>query len=93
MISKSIIGKLLIDIGTRILHDECELDEDECNEVFLALGHKKMDIEQVCHHYGISRATLDRKIKNGEFPAPHKELGGKKYFWYDEIETKIHSAN
>ena len=81
-----------MDLGNKILQDKCELDDLECGELFLALGHRKMDIEQVCHHYDISRATLDRKIKSGEFPEPHKEAGGKKYFWFDEIETKINQS-
>lgn len=68
---------------------KCSLDDEEITGITKAILHRKLNIEQVCNEYGFSRATLNRKIKDGLIPKPHKDPGGKEYFWQDEIETKL----
>ncbi|ALV90965.1 MULTISPECIES: helix-turn-helix transcriptional regulator [Pantoea] len=49
--------------------------------VSLIRYHGKRD---VCHHLRISRSTLDRWIRNGDFPAPLK-VGKKVVGWPPEL--------
>lgn len=86
VLSRKLVGKLLIDAGNRIINGTCGLDDDEILALSSTLLHRKLNIEQTCQTYGFSRATLFRKIERGEFPKPHKDSGGKEYFWQDEIE-------
>lgn len=86
LLSRKLVGNLLIKIGEKIKNGECGLDDDEIKELSTMILHRKLNLEQVCNEYGFSRATLYRKIQSGEFPKPHKDAGGKEYFWQDEIE-------
>lgn len=89
VLSRKLIGRLVKEAGEKIISGECGLDDEEIIELSKMILHRKLNIEQVCNEYGFSRATLNRKINSGEFPEPHKDPGGKEYFWQDEIETKI----
>lgn len=89
ILSQKLLGKLVIEAGERIRDGKCGLDDEEILELSKTILHRKLNIEQTCQEYGFSRATLYRKIESGEFPEPHKDPGGKEYFWQDEIETKL----
>lgn len=89
ILSRKLIGKLIIESGEKIRDGKCGLDDEELLEIGKLVLHRKLNIEQTCSEYGMSRATLSRKVSSGEFPKPHKDPGGKEYFWQDEIETKI----
>lgn len=89
ILSRKLIGKLLIEVGNKIIDGSCGLDDEEILSISSTILHRKLNIEQTCQVYGFSRATLFRKIANKEFPKPHKDSGGKEYFWQDEIEMFI----
>lgn len=89
LLSRKLVGNLLINIGEKIKNGDCGLDDEEIKELSTMILHRKLNIEQVCNEYGFSRATLYRKIQSGEFPKPHKDPGGKEYFWQDEIEENF----
>lgn len=83
---KQILLSILRDTCARIERNECGLDDEEITEIARILCHHKLTEEQVCNRKHISRATLSRRILSGEYPPPHKEPGGKKYYYWDEIK-------
>lgn len=82
---KQTLLKILSETYDRVNNDECGLDDDELTSIATLLAHYKVNEEQVCHRKGISRATLTRRIQSGEYPPPHKEPGGKKFYFWDEV--------
>lgn len=86
---RNILGKIIVDLGNRITKGEFELEEEEMLELAQFFTHKKINLEETCRLCGFSRATLFRKIDSKELPKPHKDLGGKLYYWRDEIETLL----
>lgn len=88
-ITKKLILKILKDTYNRIENDTCGLDEEELLDLGNKLIHVKLNIEQTCKHLNCSRATLNRMIFNGRVPKPHKEPGGKEYWYQDELDNYI----
>ena len=50
---------------------------------------EKLNAEQVCNHYNISRATLTRWMSGDKIPKPHKDPGGKIYWFADELPSVV----
>lgn len=48
-----------------------------------------MYIEEICQHYGISRATHSRWVECGKLPPLRKDSGGKKYNYLHECEEAL----
>jgi predicted DNA-binding transcriptional regulator AlpA len=92
VIDNIVLGNLMIKIGNKLVAGEYALDKDELDSVFKLFTQKKLTVEQVCCKCNISRATLYRRIKSGKFPQPHKDHGGRKYFWLRELETILNSS-
>lgn len=88
-ITKKLILKILKDTYNKIENDTCGLDEDELLDLGNKLIHIKLNIEQTCKHLNCYRATLNRMIFDGRVPKPHKELGGKEYWYQDELDNYI----
>ena len=88
-ITKKLILKILKDTYNRIENDTCGLDEEELLDLSNKLIHVKLNIEQTCKHLNCSRATLNRMIFDGRVPKPHKEAGGKEYWYQDELDNYI----
>ena len=86
---KKMILKILKDTYNKIENDTCGLDEDEILNLANTLTHVKLNIEQTCKHLNCSRATLNRMIFDGRIPKPHKEAGGKEYWYQDELDNYI----
>lgn len=87
--STKLYAKILRDAADRIDKDACGLDNDELMEVATIFVHKKMNIEQTCQHFNISRATLNRWQQSGKLPEFRKDSGGKDYLWMDEAEEAV----
>lgn len=51
--------------------------------------HIKMTAEQTCSYLGVSRAILTRMVADGRVPHPHKDRGGDKYWYQDEVDESI----
>lgn len=88
-ITKKLILKILKDTYDKIENDTCGLDEEELIDLGNKLTHVKLNIEQTCKHINCSRATLNRMIFDGRVPKPYKELGGKEYWYQDELDNYI----
>lgn len=52
-----------------------------------------MYIEEICQHYGISRATHARWMECGKMPRLRKDSGGKKYNYLHECEETLRRWN
>ena len=85
--TKELLSKLLKIASDDIAANHCGLDDEELSEIAELIVHKKITLEQLCHDRKISRATLNRRIKDGVYPQPKKDPGGKKYYWKDEIDN------
>lgn len=83
------ISKLLRKIADAIENGNLVLDSDEIHAVVSSFSTRKMSIEQIAQHYGVSRATIYRWIKSGKLLRPHKEPGGKEYFWLNECDEHM----
>ena len=79
------IADFLRKAASDIEADKCGLDDDEILDVASALIHRKLTMEQVSHMKHYSTTTLKRRINSEAMPPPHKEPGGKKYMYQDEI--------
>ena len=86
---KKMILNILKDTYNKIENDTCGLDEDEILNLANTLTHVKLNIEQTCKYINCSRATLNRMIFDGRVPKPYKELGGKEYWYQDELDNYI----
>ena len=84
------IAKALRLIADNIENGKCGLVDEEMIAIGSLLTNRKMTIEQCAQHYGVSRATFYRWIKEGKMPRPHKEPGGKEYMWLNECEEYLH---
>lgn len=84
-----IAARLLRTAATTIESGEDELDDDEIREIILLFTHRKLNIEQICQRYGISRATLNRWQECGKLPQFRKDSGGKMFLWQDEADGAI----
>lgn len=88
-VSQKTIAKILRGVATMFEQDRCGLDDDELAEVVAMFTHRKMNIEQTCHYYGISRATLNRWQQSGKIPPFRKDCGGKDYLYQDECDESV----
>lgn len=88
-ITKKAIAKIFREAANKIENDTCGLDEDELQELANSLIHIKLNIEQTCKHLNCSRSTLNRMIASKRIPKPHKEPGGKEYWYRDELDSLI----
>ena len=79
------IAQIFRRVADKIDNGTCGMSLTELNNIASSLIHVEITLEEACHILNISRATLNRRIQSGELPQPHKDPGGKKYFWEDEI--------
>ena len=90
-VTKKFILKILKDTYNKIENDTCGLDEEELLSLANHLTHVKLNIEQTCRYINCSRATLNRMIIDRRVPKPYKDIGGKEYWYQDELENYIKS--
>lgn len=83
------IGKIFKEFGERIENGTCGTDPETLQQIASMMLHIKLNIEDVCKYINCSRATLNRMVADGRIPYPHKESGGKEYWYRDEIDDYI----
>lgn len=91
--NKKIVARMLKDTAEKIDNGSCGLDEEELIALCSMFLHRKINIEQTCQHFGVSRATLNRWQQCGKLPPFHKDCGGKDYLWLDEAEEYVEAWN
>ena len=89
MTNPHLIARMLRQVADKIDNGSCGLDDEEMLAIGQMMVHRKLNIEQVCQHFGISRATLNRWQQCGKLPPFRKDSGGKDFLWLDEAEEAV----
>lgn len=92
-ITNSIIAKVFRDFADKIENGTCEVDSENLIDIMNKMIHIKLTAEEACSYIGVSRATLTRMVADGRVPHPHKDRGGNKYWYQDEIDDYIAAYN
>lgn len=86
-ILKTTIVKYLQNTADSIDNNQCELSEEQMQEILKQIAHVPLSKEQACDYLHMSRSTFDSKIKNEELPRGRKRSGFKELVWYrDELD-------
>lgn len=85
-LTNKVIAIIFRQFADKIENNTCEVDSDTLVDIANKLIHIKMNAEQTCSFLGVSRATLTRMVCDGRVPHPHKDRGGDKYWYQDEVE-------
>lgn len=80
------IANIFRNVADKIEDGTCEADHDTLEEIAKVMIHIKMTAEQTCSYLNVSRATLSRMVIDGRVPRPHKDRGGNKYWYQDEVD-------
>lgn len=89
----SVLRSLLLRIVEDIDGGNCHMSERELQMVIDSLRKLTRDVRPVskyeaCRLLGVSRATFDRKVREGVIPQGHKTAGFKELAWdRGEIEA------
>lgn len=83
------IANIFRDFADKIESNTCDVDADTLTEIANKMIHIKMTAEQTCSYLRVSRATLTRMVADGRVPIPHKDRGGDKYWYRDEVDKHI----
>lgn len=83
------IASIFRDFANKIENGTCDVDVETLTDIANKMIHIKLTAEQTCEHLGVSRATLTRMVADGRVPRPHKERGGKEYWYQDEVDDSI----
>lgn len=86
---RNMVARMLQQTAEDIKEGRFSLDDDEILEISSFLTRRKLNIEQICQQFGISRATLNRWQQEGKLPRFRKDSGGKCYLWLDECRTAV----
>lgn len=89
-LKNKLIANTFREFADRIENGTCGADEETLMDIANQMIHIKLNAEQMCAFMGhISRATLTRMIFDERVPRPHKEPGGKEFWYRDEVEEHI----
>lgn len=83
------IVKMLRSAADQIEEGSCGMDDEELLAMSEFFMRRKINIEQICQRYGITRATLNRWQQKGKLPHFHKDSGGKDYLFSDEADECV----
>lgn len=87
---KDLLIKYLRNAADSIESNDCELTEDQIEEILRLIAHQPLSKEQACIKLNMSRSTFDSKVHSGELPKGKKRQGFKELVWYqDELEEII----
>uniref|UniRef100_A0AAU8MGF4 Helix-turn-helix domain n=1 Tax=Geladintestivirus 1 TaxID=3233133 RepID=A0AAU8MGF4_9CAUD len=92
-LQNEMIAEIFYKIGDKIKAGKCGLSIDELQDIASKFTHIKLYTEDVCKHINCSRSTLYRMIGNGKILKPHKDPGGKEYWYQDELDNYISRTN
>lgn len=80
------IANIFRKFADKIEDGTCEVDTDTLTDIANKMIHIKMTAEETCSYLNVSRATLTRMVADGRIPHPHKDRGGNKYWYQDEVD-------
>lgn len=87
------IANIFKDAAIKIENGTCNLDKDELELIAKSLVNIKLNIEQTCDYINCSRPSLYRLIETNKLPNPHKDKGGKKYWYQSELDEYLSNLN
>ena len=87
------IARIFRLFADRVEDGTCGTDPATLTAVANTMIHIKMTAEETCSYLGVSRATLSRMVIDGRVPHPHKDRGGNKFWYQDEVDDYIAEYN
>ena len=84
--SRSAIAAIFRKIAAKIEDGTCTVDTETLTDIANKMIHIKMTAEETCSYLNVSRATLTRMVCDGRVPHPHKDRGGNKFWYQDEVD-------
>lgn len=89
ILTNKVIAKIFRDFADKIENGTCGVDAETLTDIANNMIHIKMTAEETCNYLNVSRATLTRMVCDGRVPNPHKDAGGNKYWYRDEVDNFI----
>lgn len=86
ILTNKAIASIFRQFADKIENGTCDVDTETLTDIANNLVHIKMTAEEVCSYLNVSRATLHRMIIDSRVPHPHKDRGGGKHWYRDEID-------
>lgn len=83
------IARIFREFADKIEKGTCDTDSETLTDIANKMIHIKMTAEQTAAFLNVSRATLVRMVGDGRVPYPHKDRGGTKYWYQDEVEESL----
>lgn len=80
------IAAIFRQFADKIENGTCAVDTETLTDIANKMIHIKMTTEETCSYLGVSRATLVRMVCDGRAPHPHKDRGGNKFWYQDEVD-------
>lgn len=80
------IARIFREFADKIEQGTCGVDPVTLTTTANMMIHIKMTAEEVAAYLNVSRATITRMIADGRIPNPHKDRGGNKYWYQDELD-------
>lgn len=94
----SVLRTQLLEIVNRIDNEDCNLDDDEVEEIVTTLQKftakdVRMSKYQACEYLHISRATFDNYVSYGWIPKGQHQQGFKELSWTKKDLDKFKKNN
>lgn len=80
------IAAIFRQFADKIENGTCAVDTETLTDIANKMIHIKMTAEETCSYLNVSRATLTRMVCDGRVPHPHKNRGGNKFWYQDEVD-------
>lgn len=88
-LGRKAIADIFRGFADKIENNTCFVDTETLTQIANTMVHIKLNPDQMCEYLNTSRATLTRMIADGRVPIPHKDKGGGKYWYQDEVDNHI----
>ena len=84
------VGKNLIDIGKKIINNQCELTDEQASIILGTVGHIAMNLDQACHYVNLKQSRFRDLVRDGVLPKGRKKRGSTSLVWFkDELDIAI----
>ena len=83
---KDLLLTVLKDAVKKIEDGQCEMSQEQMEDLVKAFAHQPMSKAQACDYLGISRSKFDQLVSDGKLPKGQKRVGFKELVYYkDEL--------
>lgn len=89
LLSNKAIANIFREFADKIEKGTCGVDAETLNDIANNMIHIKMTAEETAAYLNVSRSTLTRMVCDGRIPSPHKDRGGNKYWYRDEVDKQL----